>query len=162
MKKFFVLLPLVCAMAACHGAHGSPTSPTAALDRPSSDQPPRPAPTTAYPSNGPALVAYVAAKYPERLAAGVSPGQRLQNMEFLRDRIIEAGLCGGMNVAWNLKRGVGPHSIDAIDWRHGAQDSNDVVDLASDYDNTSHALQLHWVVTDGPAGWDPFPAPSCG
>ena len=38
------------------------------------------------------------AKYPERLAAGVSSSQRVDNMSFLRDRIIEAGKCGGMDL----------------------------------------------------------------
>lgn len=115
-----------------------------------------------YPSDGPAVVTYVIAKYPEYLRAGVSREERQRNMEFLRDRIIETGICGGMNLAWNLKRGVGPRSIDAIDWRHGQADINDVVDIARDWDNTSAPIALHWHVTAGPAGWDPFPAPRCG
>ncbi|MFB3853703.1 MAG: hypothetical protein ACE148_07750 [Vicinamibacterales bacterium] len=126
--------------------------------------PPSPGPSPGpppggYPSNGPDVVAYVAAKYPSYLAAGVSSAQRVSNMEFLRDRIIETGICGGMDLAWNLKRGVGPRSIDAIAWRTGGH--IEVVDIASDYDNTSRQLQLHWVVVEGPPGWDPFPAPSC-
>ena len=118
-------------------------------------------PVAGYPRSGPEAVAFVAARYPERLAAGVTHAERIANMEFLRDRIIEAGLCGGMTLAWNLKRGVGPRSIDAIDWRHGAEDINDVVDLASDYDNTNVPLRLQWIVVDGPAGWDPYPQPRC-
>jgi hypothetical protein len=118
-------------------------------------------PTIAYPGTGPEVVAYVAAKYPEKLAAGVSHADRIANVEFLRDRVIETGLCGGMNLAWNLKRGVGPRSIDAIDWRHGVEDINEVVDLAVDYDNTSAPLRLQWIVVDGPAGWDPYPQPPC-
>jgi hypothetical protein len=119
------------------------------------------APTTTFPGTGPEVVAYVSAKYPDKLAAGVSHAERVANMEFLRDRIIEVGLCGGMTLAWNLKRGVGPRSIDAIDWRHGVEDINDVVDLAADYDNTSIPLRLHWIVVAGPAGWDPYPQPAC-
>ena len=87
--------------------------------------------------------------------------KRIANVEFLRDRVIETGLCGGMNLAWNLKRGVGPRSIDAIDWRHGVEDINDVVDLAVDYDNTNTPLRLQWIVVEGPAGWDPYPEPPC-
>ena len=30
-------------------------------------------------------------------------------MEFLRNRMIEAGICGGLDLGWNLKRG-GPDS----------------------------------------------------
>ena len=106
------------------------------------------------------MIAIVASRYSERLAAGVSPEQRIANMEFLRDRIIEVGICGGLNLAWNRKMN-GVRSIDAIDWRHGENDVNDVVDLALGYDDTSRALELHWLIVDGPAGWDPYPAPSC-
>ena len=45
--------------------------------------------------NGPAIVNCIAAKYPSQRAAGVSEGERIANMEFLRDRVIEAGICGG-------------------------------------------------------------------
>ena len=33
-------------------------------------------------------------------------------MMFLRDRIIEAGKCGGLELGWNLKRGGPELSID--------------------------------------------------
>ena len=106
------------------------------------------------------VVARVTARYPERLVAGISHEARLANMEFLRDRIIETGICGGLNLAWNRKQN-GLRSIDAIDWRHGEADINDVVDLALDYDNTDRELALHWHVTEGPATWDPYPTPTC-
>jgi hypothetical protein len=132
-----------------------------------SAQPLSPAPVSAAsgPSNaaeqlsGPAVVARVAALYPERLAGGVSHAQRVANMEFLRDRVIELGNCSGLLLAWNRKAN-GHRSIDAIDWRHGETDINDVVDIASAYDDTSRELQLHWIIVGGPAGWDPFPT-SC-
>lgn len=114
-----------------------------------------------YPSNGPELVAFVGARYPERLVAGVGGDERIANMEFLRDQIIATGICGGLDLARNLKRGVGPHSIDAIAWRH-ADGWVDVVDIAFSYDDTSSELRLHWMVVDGPSGWDPIPAPDCG
>ena len=56
----------------------------------------------------------IAAKYPERLVAGISLGQRQENMMFLRDRIIEAGKCGGLDLGHNLKRGGPEISIDFL------------------------------------------------
>lgn len=106
------------------------------------------------------VVVRVMARYPERLAEGVTHDERIANMEFLRDRVIEVGICGGLNLAWNRKQN-GVRSIDAINWRHGDEDVNDVVDLALDYDNPDRPLTLHWVVTDGPAGWDPYPEHAC-
>jgi hypothetical protein len=109
-------------------------------------------------NNGEAIVACIAAKYPDRLAAGVSLNQRIANMEFLRDRVIEAGICGGLDLAWNNKRGTGPHSVDALAWRHGV---DDVVDIGSAYDDTGRQLGLQWGIVAGPPGYDPYPRPSC-
>ena len=81
-------------------------------------------------------------------------------MEFLRDRVIELGNCSGLLLARNRKSN-GHLSIDAINWRHGEQDINDVVDIASAYDDTGRQLELHWIVVPGPAGWDPIPS-TCG
>jgi hypothetical protein len=112
-----------------------------------------------YPNNGPDVVRCVASKYPERLRAGVSLSQRIANMEFLRDRVIETGICGGMDLAWNKKRGTGPHSTDAIAWRTKGRD--EVVDIGAAYDDTSRALNLMWHIVAGPPGYDPYPRPSC-
>jgi hypothetical protein len=102
----------------------------------------------------------VGATYPDKMAAGVSLDQRLANMEFLRDRVIEAGICGGLDLGWNRKRGTGPHSIDALAWRHNGVD--DVVDIGSAYDDTSRPLQLQWAIVAGPPGYDPYsPRPAC-
>jgi hypothetical protein len=109
-------------------------------------------------SNGEAIVQCVANTYPDRLAAGVSLNQRIANMEFLRDRVIEAGICGGLDLGWNNKRGTGPRSIDAIAWRHGV---DDVVDIGAAYDDTSRPLGLQWGIVAGPPGYDPYPRPSC-
>jgi hypothetical protein len=106
------------------------------------------------------VVVRVMARYPERLVEDISVEERVANMKFLRDRVIEVGICGGLNLAWNRKQN-GLRSIDAINWRHGDEDVNDVVDLAFDYDNPDRRLTLHWVVTDGPAGWDPYPEYAC-
>jgi hypothetical protein len=107
------------------------------------------------------VIAAVTARYPERLAAGVGHDERVANMEFLRDRIIEVGRCGGLRLAWNLKRGTGPRSIDAIGWQHGDNDTLDVVDIAQAYDDTHSPLRLHWMVVSGPAGWDPGAETRC-
>jgi hypothetical protein len=112
-----------------------------------------------YPNNGPDVVKCVESKYPDRLRAGVSGSQRVSNMEFLRDRVIETGICGGMDLAWNKKRGTGPHSVDAIAWRTGGR--VEVVDIGAAYDDTSRPLKLMWHIVAGPSGYDPFPRPSC-
>lgn len=113
-----------------------------------------------YPNHGPAIVACVAAQFPGHLAANVSHHQREANMAFLRDRVIETGRCGGLDLAWNLKRGVGPHSIDAIAWRH-PNGHVDVVDIGTAYDDTSAPLALQWAIVAGPAGYDGYPGGSC-
>ena len=63
-------------------------------------------------------------------------------MVFLRDRIIEAGRCGGMDLAWNLKRGGPEISVDFLVERVGGNLIGH--DIAFDYDNTSHSLELYW------------------
>lgn len=111
-------------------------------------------------SDGDSIVECVAAQHPSRLAAGVSHDTRVANMAFLRDRIIERGRCKGHDLAWNLKRGVGPHSIDALAWRVNGQ--VEVVDIGVGYDDTSQPLQLQWLVVAGPPGYDPYtPAFAC-
>jgi hypothetical protein len=95
-----------------------------------------------WPRNGAEVIAWTERNYPGQLAAGVSGEQRRHNMEFLRDRMIEAGLCGGMQLGWNMKRGGPEVSVDFLTelvngrW-HG-------IDIATDYDNTSQRLRLSW------------------
>ena len=93
-------------------------------------------------NNGPAIVNCIAAKYPARLVAGVSLSTRQANMSFLRDRIIEAGRCGKLDLGWNLKRGGPEISIDFITERVNGQVIGH--DIAFDYDNTSTPLRLYW------------------
>ncbi len=112
-------------------------------------------------SDGPTIVACIQAKYPEYTAAGVSSHERENNMAFLRDRVIEAGICGGLDLAWNRKRGTGPHSIDALAWRIGGVD--EVVDIGAAFDDTSQPLRLQWGIVAGPSGYDGYsPRPTCG
>lgn len=111
-------------------------------------------------NDGDSIVECVASRYPSRLAAGVSHDTRVANMVFLRDRIIERARCKGLDAAWNLKRGVGPHSIDALAWRVNGRD--EVVDIGVDYDNTAGPLLLQWIVVSGPPGYDRYtPAFTC-
>lgn len=99
--------------------------------------------------DGTTIINCISAKYPDRLVAGVSLSTRQANMAFLRDRIIEAGRCGGLDLAWNLKRGGPDISIDFI-----TEKVNGVVkghDIAFDYDNTSTPLRLYWGDGDFPS-----------
>jgi hypothetical protein len=121
---------------------------------PSPDPGPSPSPGGGggpWPKTGPEVIAWTQANYPQYLAPS---GNRYNNMVFLRDRMIEAGLCGGMELAWHLKRGGPDLSVDYIDWRvngvwHG-------VDIAYDYDNQSTTLKLTWS-DDGTNGITPTP-----
>ena len=122
--------------------------------------PPPPSTGACAGSDGDSIVECVASQHPSRLAAGVSHDTRVANMAFLRDRIIERGRCKGLDLAWNLKRGQGPHSIDALAWRVNGQ--VEVVDIGVGYDDTSQTLQLQWLVVAGPPGYDRYtPAFGC-
>jgi len=126
---------------------------------------PAPSPTPvpsggSWPKTPTALVDYVAAKYPQYLKATGTLHDREVNMAYIRDRMIEAGICGGLDLAWNLKRGVGPRSTDALLWRDGGRDR--VIDIAAGFDDYGTALRLHWIEVDGPAGYDRYlPRPTC-
>jgi hypothetical protein len=106
------------------------------------------------------LIQFVAERYPQYLAGGVTLEQRMENITVLRERILEAGVCGGMDVARNLKRGVGPHSLDAICWRPDGITVH-VVDFAADWDNAGSPIGLQWIIVSGPAGYDPIGHPAC-
>lgn len=124
--------------------------------------PPSPPPPSsgAWPTTGPEVVAWANAHYPERLVAGVSLSERQANMAFLRDRMIEAGICGGMDLGWNLKRGGPELSIDFLVDRSSGDSIG--VDIASDYDNTSHSLQLQWAVAGPGSMYKEYsPRPTC-
>ena len=110
-------------------------------------------------NNGPAIVNCIGAKYPEYLVAGVSLSQRQANMSFIRDRIIEAGKCGGLDLGQNLKRGGPDLSIDFLAWRQAGGEMG--VDIAFDYDNTSTPLRLQWSEAGFGATYKAFPVASC-
>jgi hypothetical protein len=106
------------------------------------------------------IVSCIAAKYPSYRRAGITFSQRQENMRFLRDRIIESGLCGGLDLGWNLKRGGPDISIDFIAERRGGLTYG--YDIARDYDNTNRVLELTWLA-DGPgSSYKAFsPRPGC-
>jgi hypothetical protein len=124
---------------------------------------PSPSPTPAPPGggggscalpSGPQIIACIQAKYPDKTAPVSSLGKRQENMMFLRDRIIEAGQCAGMNYGWNLKRGGPELSIDVLAWKR--PDGNMGVDIGLDYDNIGTVLKLVWGEVDLFASWTPY------
>ncbi len=119
----------------------------------------RPAGGSCASSNGPAIVACISAKYPDKRAPVGSLGQRQANMEFLRDRIIEAGKCGGLNLGRNLKRGGPEISIDFLAWRRSDGDMG--IDFGFDYDNIGTTLQLQWLEAGLGATFQAYPSVSC-
>lgn len=126
--------------------------------------PPTPGPGTgtgaSCASNNPdAIIACISAKYPERRTPVSTSSQRHDNMVFLRDRIIEAGRCGGLDLAWNLKRGGPEVSVDFLAWRDNGTLRG--IDLAYDYDNINITLQLQWAEGTFPY-YGGYPSFSCG
>ena len=105
----------------------------------------QPAPCDA--TDGKGVIACVAARYPERLVAGVSLEQRQANMAFLRDRVIETARCAKIDVGLNCKRGnCNSISYDFIAWRNGGRVEG--VDIAAGYDDISVPLRLMWHTYD--------------
>jgi hypothetical protein len=89
-----------------------------------------------------------------------SLGERQANMAFIRDRMIEAGKCGGLDLGQNLKRGGPDLSIDFLAWRRADGDMG--VDIGFDYDNFSVPLRLAWGEAGLGASYKPYPAVPCG
>jgi hypothetical protein len=133
-------------------------APTAIAPSESAPDPASSPPSITYPTDGAGVIAYVVAAYPDKLASGVSPEQRVANMQFLRDRVIEVGKCGGLDLGWNLKRGGPEISNDFITERVGDQVIGH--DIAFDYDNTSRPLQMYWGGGDYPS-YKEYPQPAC-
>lgn len=117
------------------------------------------APSVRWPTTGEEVVAFVEQRYPQYLEPTGSLGQRQANMAFLRDRMIEAGLCGGMDLGWNLKRGGPEISIDFLTHRHNGLVAG--IDIGHDYDNYRKELSLTWAAGEFPYYAAYQPAPSC-
>jgi hypothetical protein len=109
--------------------------------------PPVDGPVACGSSSGQAIIGCVGRAYPkylEKTAAGDhSLERRHRNMEFIRDRIIETGICKGLNLGRNFKRGTPVISHDFIVWR---SDRDRGVDIASGYDDVNTVLKLTWQV----------------
>jgi hypothetical protein len=131
---------------------------------PPSPAPPGPSgpPAGGWPKTGEDVARWATSRYPDRLVAGVSLSQRQNNMAYVRDRMIEAGICGGMELAWNLKRGGPEKSIDYLAYRKAGRWIG--VDIGAAYDDTSIPLGLQWGENPGDSLVTPAtysPAPSC-
>lgn len=114
-----------------------------------------------WPTTGDEVAAYITAVWPQYLEPTATLAERLEHMEFIRDRFIEAGICGGLDFALNLKRGVGPHSHDAIAWRK-PNGNIEVIDIASAFDDKTITMSLHFAAVGGEPGYDPYPNhPGC-
>lgn len=118
--------------------------------------PETPGPVPCAGSSGKEIAQCVADAYPEKLVAtsagDFSLERRWANMEFLRDRIIETGLCKGLNLGWNLKRGGPEISRDFMVLRgsRGKHGTDRGVDVASGYDAVREKLRLGFAIHDDP------------
>lgn len=135
-----------------------PPSPAPAPPPPGPTPPPPP-PSGGWPRTGEEVVAWANRTYPQYLRPVGSVGERQDNMRFLRDRMIEAGICGGMDLGWNLKRGGPEISIDFI--THVVNGRVLGVDIAYDYDNNRTPLVLTWAEGEFPFYARYEPRPSC-
>jgi hypothetical protein len=100
-------------------------------------------------ASGPSIIACVGNAYPAYLVSTArgdgSLERRHHNMEFIRDRIIETGICKGLDLGRNFKRGTPVISHDFIVLRQpGHKDRG--VDIASGFDDVDRPLKLTWQV----------------
>jgi hypothetical protein len=121
--------------------------------------PPVDGPVPCSSSAGPVLIACVGNAYPAYLVSTAkgdgSLERRHHNMEFIRDRIIETGICKGLDLARNFKRGTPVISHDFIVWRSNiGKDGRDRgIDIASGYDDVDRPLKLTWQVFGKDRDW---------
>ena len=98
-------------------------------------------------SAGAIIVQCVGNAYPSYLVpteqGDNSVERRKKNMAFIRDRIIETGICKGLDLGRNNKRGGPEISFDFLVWR---SDRDRGVDLATGYDEVKLPLRLKWQV----------------
>lgn len=100
---------------------------------------------------GPVIVQCVGNAYPAYMVATEkgdgSVERRKNNMAFIRDRIIETGICKGLDLARNFKRGTPVISHDFLVWRRpGHHDAG--VDIATGYDEVKLPIRIKWQVFD--------------
>ena len=134
--------------------------------------PPVDGPVACSSSAGPVIIACVGNAYPSYLvktnAGANSLARRHHNMEFIRDRIIETGICKGLDLGRNFKRGTPVISHDFIVLRSNVgKDGRDRgVDIASGYDDVDKPLKLTWQVFTKDRDWghpyySKYPAVDC-
>lgn len=112
---------------------------------PPTPNPPNPPPGGGggpWPTNGQAVLEYVTRNYSQYLRPTGSLDERRHNMEILRDHMIASGICGGMQLGRNLKRGGPEISHDYLVERIGGRWVG--VDIGHDFDNIGRPLQLTW------------------
>ena len=119
--------------------------------------PPSILPEGPYPTDPLAIAQFVEAAYPEYGRTGVSVNRRKEDMAFLRDRMIEVGICVGYDWGRNLKRGGPDHSFDFLAWKTGRETLG--VDIAGAYDDTNRRLRLGFHVHGPGAHFDALPNP---
>ena len=99
-----------------------------------------------------------------RASGANSLERRHRNMEFLRDRIIETGICKGMDLGRNFKRGTPVISHDFIVWKNG-RSKGVGVDIASGYDDVEQHVEADVAGVWSGSGLRPpvlLPVSACG
>jgi hypothetical protein len=110
-------------------------------------------------SAGAEIVKCVGRAYPAYLVATEQGSNSLErrkaNMAFIRDRIIETGICKGLDLGRNFKRGGPEISYDFIVLRSniGKNGRDRGVDLATGYDELKLPLRLKWQVFGPDDSW---------
>jgi hypothetical protein len=97
------------------------------------------------------ILGQLEAENPELFAANVSPEERKANMSKLRDKFVAASRAKGIDVGWNMKRGDGPLSIDAVAFR--TPEGDGVLDIGQAYDDVSRKLKLQVLPVGGKPGY---------
>lgn len=110
-----------------------------------------------WPTTPSGFIDYMNQHWDEYMDVTALTATRLEHMEFLRDRLIELGICGGYDLAWNRKRGDfnAARSHDAVAWRK-PNGFVEVVDIASAFDDKTIPLQMNWSIVNGPPGYERY------
>lgn len=97
------------------------------------------------------ILSRLAGTDPDLFKAPVTPEQRKANMAKLRDKFVAAARAEGLDVGWNMKRGDGPLSIDAVSFRTPQGDG--VIDIGQAYDDVSKPLKMQILTVGGKPGF---------
>lgn len=97
-----------------------------------------------YPTSGMEIAEFVERHFHEYTAPTNNLCERKLNMMFLRNRMIEVGICAGLDLGLNLKRGGPEVSIDFL--THNDRESGLTlgIDIGFDFDNYSRPLDVTW------------------